>query len=457
MANKRKRRGQSTDSPSNEINVSNQFDLLTDDESDPSSKQNSNKLSRLRKEKVPPIVVTISDFHAFRKEILTFVEGVKYSLQISRRGECRLRAETLDGFKRLLEYLTQKQYNFFTYDTKAERLFKVVLKGLPSGESVEEIRTELIKLLGTSPVQVIKMKTKSRPGDSRKGISNDLFLVHFKSSELNNLKALEKASLLLHVVVNWEHFKKPGANFQSLTQCRKCQGWGHGTKHCHMVGKCMNCGDSSHTKDNCPVKEDPKKFKCSNCGENHKSNFWECKTRKAILQSRTKRQVGNNIRSRPATTHFAAVNIDQPSTNSYQTVGRNSGQGFPSATSNDQRAANTISIPAGTNRVHSANPTFLPNRVVNNVQHVNGPTYASVAAGRNQNQNSHGTSNQNSHGTSDEFDLGSISAPKLEFLQQSLIDMITDMLKTNSMFDAIQTGIKFANNIVMTLKFSNGF
>ncbi|XP_065073992.1 uncharacterized protein LOC135698058, partial [Ochlerotatus camptorhynchus] len=208
-----------------------------------------------------------------------------FSLQIGRRGECRVLAETLDGFKCLLKYLTEKKHKFFTYDTKTERVFKVVMKGLPSGESLDQIKDELAKLLGVVPLQVIKMKMKSRPGDSRNGISNDFYLVHFKSSELNNLKALEKASLMLHVRVKWEHFRKTGGNFQNLTQCRKCQGWGHGTKNCYMPAKCMNCGDSSHAKDDCPVKEDPKKFKCSNCGENHKSNFWECKTRKAILQS----------------------------------------------------------------------------------------------------------------------------------------------------------------------------
>lgn len=447
MAPKRgRRKGQAP--PSDEIDLSNQFDLLTDDENDPSSSQNATKHSRLnaKKEKVPPIVVTTSDFHALRKAIMNFVKGIKYSFQISRRGECRILAETLDGFKSLLEFLTKRSYKFFTYDTKTERMFKVVLKGLASGESLAEIKNELKKLLGIEPVQVIKMKMKSRPGDSRKGISNDFYLVHFKSSELNNLKALEKASLMLHVRVKWEHFRKSGENF--LTQCRKCQGWGHGTKNCHMIAKCMNCGDSSHAKDNCPVKDDPKKFKCSNCGGNHKSNFWECKTRKAILHSRAKHQVGNAPRLQPGSASSAANNGQRGRNSTFVPGGTNSSQASNSGTyafavNNSQRGKNATFIPAGTNNAQASNSPSVP--AANNVQQVNGPT----SAGRNQNQNS----NQNC----DDFDLGSITAPKMEFLQQSLIDMITEMLKTNSMFDAIQTGLKFANNIVMTLKFSNGY
>lgn len=453
MGNKRKRKGKSSDPPADDINLSNQFDLLTDDENDPSSSQNLTKQSRLnaKKEKVPPIVVTTSDFHALRKAIMNFVKGIKFSLQIGRRGECRVLAETMDGFNSLLEFLTKRSYKFFTYDTKTERLFKVVLKGLASGESLVEIKNELSNLLGIEPVQVIKMKMKSRPGDSRKGISNDFYLVHFKSSELNNLKALEKASLMLHVRVKWEHFRKTGENFH-LTQCRKCQGLGHGTKNCHMTAKCMNCGDSSHAKDNCPVKDDPKKFKCTNCGENHKSNFWECKTRKAILQSRAKQQVGNTQRFQPGT-NPSAVNNGQRGTNAtFVPVGTNSLQAtnyrsgtYASAVNNGQRGKNATFVPVGTNTAQASNSTSIP--VANNVQQVNGATYAANSAGRNPN------SNQNC----DDFDLGSITAPKMEFLQQSLIDMITEMLKTNSMFDAIQTGLKFANNIVMTLKFSNGY
>ncbi|XP_065080043.1 uncharacterized protein LOC135702915, partial [Ochlerotatus camptorhynchus] len=236
----------------------------------------------------PPELVAAREYpfaYSEHLDVQYYGSKILFSLQIGRRGECRVLAETLDEFKCLLKYLTEKKHKFFTYDTKTERVFKVVMKGLPSGESLDQIKDELAKLLGVVPLQVIKMKMKSHPGDSRNGISNDFYLVHFKSSELNNLKALEKASLMLHVRVKWEHFRKTGGNFQNLTQCRKCQGWGHGTKNCYMPAKCMNCGDSSHAKDDCPVKEDPKKFKCSNCGENHKSNFWECKTRKAILQS----------------------------------------------------------------------------------------------------------------------------------------------------------------------------
>lgn len=422
---KRKRKGKA-DPPSNGVNLSNQFDLLSDDESDPSSNQKSNKVSRLsaKKVRIPPVVVKF-DFRTVRSAVMDNLKKFKFVFQLGRRGECRVQAETIEGYKHLQTLLSQKEYQFFTYDTKEERLFKVVLKGLPSDETLADVKKELTRLLEPIvPVQVIEMKMKSRPGDLRNGTSSKFYLVHFKSSELNNLKALEKASLMFQTRVQWEHFRKSGGSFQNLTQCRKCQAWGHGTKHCHMMPKCMICGEPSHVKDNCPVKDHPTKFKCANCGKCHKSNYFECDTRKAILKSRAKRQVGNGQRF-------------QSGTNS-------------SAVNNGQRGRNSEFVPVGTNRAHGSNSSNI--HAANNGQRVNGTTYADVAAGMNQNTNRQNLPN----GNSDEFDLGSITAPKMEFLQNSIIDMISQMMRTNSMFEAVQTGVKFANNIVMALKFNHG-
>lgn len=323
----------------------------------------------------------------------------------------------------LSNFLLLRSTIFFTYDTKTERLFKVVLKGLPSGETLADIQNEIKRLLGVSPVQVIKMKMKSRPGDTRNGISNDFYLVHFKTSELNNIKALEKASLMLHVRVKWEHFRKTGQSFQNLTQCRKYQGWGHGTKNCHMGAKCMICGKSSHAKDKCPVKDSPDKFKCSNCGENHKSNYWECKTRKSILESRLKYRVGNAQRSRPGTSS-AANNGQRGSNFSSVPVGTNQTRAASnsSAVNNTQRGINSTFVPIGTNPTHTSNSPSA----ANNVQQNNGATYAAIAAGGNVNQNS----------SSEDFDF--MTPPKMDFLQHSLSSMIDEMLQAKTMSDAIQ-------------------
>ena len=51
----------------------------------------------------------------------------------------------------------------------------------------------------------------------------------------------------------------------------------------------QNCGDSSHKKDTCPVKES-KNFRCAKCNGNHMSNFYECPVRLAIVKARQGKQ-----------------------------------------------------------------------------------------------------------------------------------------------------------------------
>lgn len=92
--------------------------------------------------------------------------------------------------------------------------------------------------------------------------------------------------------MTWQHFQKPGGNYQNPTKCQK---WGHGRKNCRMDTKCMICGGSSHAKDVCPVKEDTTKFICANCGSNHQSNFWACPSRRRVVEARA-RQMKNNVR-----------------------------------------------------------------------------------------------------------------------------------------------------------------
>ena len=170
----------------------------------------------------------------------------------------------MDGHKRLVQFLTAKRYKFYSYDTKDARSFKVVLKGLSNDQTLLEIRSEITGLVGFTPSQVVLMKKKSN-STPLSGIRPELYLVHFNRNEVNKLKILEKAQVLFHVRVKWEHYKKHGVN---LTQCRNCQKFGHGTRNCGLQVQCMICGDSSHTKDDCQVKETSEKIKCANCGGN---------------------------------------------------------------------------------------------------------------------------------------------------------------------------------------------
>lgn len=53
-------------------------------------------------------------------------------------------------------------------------------------------------------------------------------------------------------------------------------------------------------------------------------------------------------------------------------------------------------------------------------------------------------------------DLGDVTFEKMTFLQNSLFGLIQTMSNATSMMEAIQIGLKFANDVVLTLKFNHG-
>lgn len=421
--------GSNSDSESEDfppIPLKNRFSSL--DETEENEVTSPTQPSAVEKRvKVPPIVVTsVSDLASFRTQLKNCKEtcNLKVSFQVGRRGECRLLTESLQDHQTFIGYLKNHQLNYYTYDTKNARPFKVVLKGLSNDQSVDEIKNELNVLLGFAPSQVIQMKKKSSENNSRLGLTSQFYLIHFNRNEVNNLKLLDKVQFLFHVRVKWEHFRRHGGNGQNLTQCRRCQAFGHGTDHCGQVPKCMICGESSHDKDNCPV-EDITLFKCCNCGGNHKSNFWECPIRKKVLDARAKNQSKSKpIRNFPQT-QVLPVNLNIASTSTTNTTVANSSTNF------GRTYANVVIGSAKT----FANSSTIP--CLGQVPLISNET----------------SSTKNALGFSD---LGEVTQEKLSFLQNSLFDLIQTMSNATSMIEAIQIGLKFANNIVLSLKFNHG-
>lgn len=178
------------------------------------------------------------------------------------------------------------------------------------------------------------------------------------------------------------------------------------------------------------MREDSNKFKCANCGGNHKSNFWECPSRKKVLNSRAKLMTGNSNRIPDSTgRNFSNAQISKPVTGRAIHTHHNSQTNFAAR----QRVAST-----------SVNSNFS-----------NVPTYANIAAGRQNfsSQNevyTHVPTENNGHVA----DSGSMTASDFDFLTEQLHHMIDAMFKANTIPEAVQVGIKYTQKIVIGLRFN---
>ena len=182
----------------------------------------------------------------------------------------------------------------------------------------------------------------------------------------------------------------------------------------------MICGDSSHTKDDCPVKETSEKFKCANCGGNHNSIVPLGKKIWTLAQNER-----NNI------------NLQRPSSSSPTPVVGN-------------RYTNPVATSCGSGNnflpTNSSNSRTYANVLVGNqrtTQAQNYPTPLITPSVPSPQVRPRGNNSSNP-------DLGNITP-------YSMMGMISAMLNCNSMSEAIQYSLKFTNEIVMKLKFSNEF
>ena len=66
-------------------------------------------------------------------------------------------------------------------------------------------------------------------------------------------------------------------------RCLKCQGFGHHADRCTRGVRCVRCGQA-HSLDNCPIKDNPERAVCVNCGGHHSAAYRGCSRYQQVSQ-----------------------------------------------------------------------------------------------------------------------------------------------------------------------------
>lgn len=96
-----------------------------------------------------------------------------------------------------------------------------------------------------------------------------LYLV-VTTSDMTLKQIQQNIKAIMYTRVSWERH----INKKLLTQCHRCQGWGHATANCNRNPKCLKCASDHQTTDCTKKKETP--AKCVNCGGAHPANATSC-------------------------------------------------------------------------------------------------------------------------------------------------------------------------------------
>lgn len=223
----------------------------------------SEKGSVLPTVKIPPIIIKgiIPNFQALIDDTRKTLGHGNFTVTYGRQH--RIYVNSIEDQTKLLNSLKEHKVDHHTFARGDQRMKKLVLKAAP-GLSVEELSREIKDQTQQTPSQIIEMKSKN------KNVQSHSYLVQFgNDSNLSNVKSITG---LNNIRVKWESYTKR----QTITQCHRCQEYGHGQRFCFSEPKCLKCGEKHFTSDCVKCNQINFKPKCCNCGGQHVASYSQC-------------------------------------------------------------------------------------------------------------------------------------------------------------------------------------
>lgn len=223
-----------------------------------------------------------------------------YYLQYS-KDRTFLYYRNVSDYKRFIEKY-KGRLPFYTYTPRQDKTHAYLIKGLHDDALPEEIMKEL-RENNLNVINVVKFKNTRYP----------IFMcVVGKQVSLKDLQ--EKARYLLRTKVYYENH----VNKRELTQCKRCQVWGHATSNCYLgAPRCVKCAGEHNSYECTKSREEP--AKCRNCEKDHPASSLECEVYLAELEEKRQRtarsRLANSGRRDPPPNRYVSAPL--PSRNAW--------------------------------------------------------------------------------------------------------------------------------------------
>lgn len=280
---KRKKRLKRKNYSQIQVPLSNQFDLLSDDNID----DNTDKEKKKKVEKVTAVVVT--DVNKDMNKLITDL-NVQCEIKITSVGK-KLFPKTADDKQKIITILNAERINYFSHPSDENRTFKLILCGLPEIET-KTISDSLTSTYNLTPTKIVMFNTKA---------SSKMYMCHFAQTEKVNEKSVSTIKSVYQHIVTWKKYKPKN---KGPTQCYKCSMYGHGIQGCQRFAVCMLCANNHLTKDCKVIAKDTSHpaYKCYNCSSaklehNHKANDLNCPFRAKYIATIDKARSKNKAKT----------------------------------------------------------------------------------------------------------------------------------------------------------------
>lgn len=252
------------------VSTSNRFDCLYIDPEDRADEVTDVRTDKSLKS--PPIFIQGVQNIVPLTKLLNEIAKSNYDIKVLNFNQVKIQPKTTECYTTITKALIEKKTEFFTYQLKTERNFRVVLKGMHYSTDISELKAALEE-------QGHQVQNLWNIKHFKSKIPLPMFFVDLKPA--NNNKQVYDLQYLLHHKIRIE----PPHQKRDIPQCSRCQRYGHTKKYCHLKPRCVKCtGD--HATENCPRKERSDSVKCVLCSGNHPANYKGCAVYKELQQKK---------------------------------------------------------------------------------------------------------------------------------------------------------------------------
>lgn len=232
---------------------------------------------KANKPKLPPVILSnIKDFSPVQN--LMCSQNIKYEMKLLNNNQLSITVTSEDDYRTLTKAINTAKFEWHSYENKATRPCKVIVRGLhPTCKP--EIIIEDLKQSGFNILGVVNLTKKKKENDKQTVEQLPLFMLTFDHSE--DIKKIFSISHIVSIKVKIEAIRKPR---NQIPQCKRCQRFEHTQAFCKREARCVKCG-GTHLTIECKLdKKAPPK--CCNCQEAHPANYRGCVVAKELQKRR---------------------------------------------------------------------------------------------------------------------------------------------------------------------------
>ena len=229
----------------------------------------------------PPIILYNVNIKGLSEQLEAKSPKIHFKIKNVNRQKSKLYISDTTVHAEMMSILREKNIKSYSFTPKELKQVSLVIRGLYYKCEVDEIKAALDNVV---PGVISKVSKFTTSFSKKSSLDTGLFLISLMpGSKLGDVSGIK---YLMNQTITWEKPKRK----EKEIQCYRCQHWGHISKNCNSVFKCVKCS-LPHQPGSCPrdKSKDSDPF-CVNCGESgHPANWRGCEVYKKYLSNKNER------------------------------------------------------------------------------------------------------------------------------------------------------------------------